>query len=1169
MEEKYIRNRLYHHLACRRDDAAINPWHIDDFLAHALAILYPYVRDGEIEQEDKLKLPFQAIRTFRKSSKDKVYFDSLTELSLIDAIKHIWLPKISNKDEIVLSFFLVDHVSESGEIMVKSNLIETYKNLNIPHTGMRYGSVDYEYTIKEGNDKDKKEASSKEQLYDNEAIVITPSSPKRKNTTDFPRSQEELDFLDMWQRESLPTSIKEGEFIWQKRISLAKYEKIKEGLIALHLEEKNAKFIRRYAFYIVVFLAEWFKREYDGYQNERGLSMIGINSQQSKRIWEDAKLPNSYLINSGVNEWLFSIYVLGGFPISYIRRVRRFDTLFNSIWTLRQGDDIDDEILEDISNSFDTNNSVYQESMKRGGSLFAYIEDLLDDEIPLSEDDRQIEPYKYFCEMLSEGKRTCYNNYLSCSWSIYTDEISEDIDAYINVKIGPKKNRCYIPYDCILQWNIGSEIKEFVLGLETDTGTKSEQTIRFSKEGKYYVGWGDYTSLSMLFDIRNTTSIKVLLYDATDIDRENGKAILEPFIFPDKCQFYKSSSPYRWSSLTNTSAPSGILFNINRFQIIDGKENSRYLVRAINDDNGWMWVRIHDVVTLIDIETEKEYIYNSKQGVLSITFAKQKGISYNDNGEVQHVSMNEDGTFIIETIPLMLGVNGIKQVKLHPFEANMKAQKVTNYEVEFKQSGWNYEKLTSRNVPEYGIIHLKIKHKDYKPVIKKCYFVPQQDILKRKLEAKRIVFTMAGIDIWKPENDEYIKDSGALIYDNDEYDHSSDTIPFRIGTKTDYIVLDVYRADNCREISFRDLNGNLHVIKKSGKVEIPLIIKNRFSVRIIDENGVRRAEPGAHVLLNNDFISGNHNLRYIYKDDTDEEIRYYLYTSKSVAGLNRSILRISPKHKNNYQFYYWSGNAKEQPVKLETTYQEDSEHLEIPLDCLNNQGKGIVFQSLKDAIPPNYVYPYYPSQSVWTYLVSRTASDEEIIQSLRIAKEHNVYFSQFYPLYTLFNRYDNGRELVRIGLKYLQLYNKIDDILSLHRFASEFHFEWMFLPYRYWKNVCKSKDDQNLAERLFRMNPRITAPTEKVSLDNILELYWHLPSPNNWNFQRQKKFENIAMQSMRAMPKDYSFFAQRSKSGIITFPEKNIEILTEVYSNNMFYKNLLNAINEKIINKQR
>ena len=1169
MEEKFIRNRLYHHLSCRKDDAATNLWHIDDFLAHALAILYPYVRDNDVEQEEKLKLPLQTIRTFRKSTKDKEFFDSLTELSLIDAIKHIWLPKIRNKDEIALSFILVDSVSDSGEIIVKSNLIETYRKLNIPNSDIKYGSVDYEYIMEVKKEKEETETSCIGQQYDNETITINTSVPKLKKAPDFQRSQEELDFLDMWKKEALPTSLKEGEFIWQKRISLGQYEKIKSGLVALHLEDKDAKFIRRYAFYIVVFLAEWFKREYDGYQNERGLSIIGINSQQSKRIWEDSKLPSSYLINSGVNEWLFSIYVLGGFPISYIRRVRRFDTLFNNIWTLRQGDDIDEEILDDISNSFDSNNSVYQESMNRGGSLFAYIEALLDEEIPLSEDDIQIEPYKYYCEMLLEGKRMCYNNYLSCSWSIYTDEISENVDAYINVKIGPKKNRCYIPFDCVLQWNVGTCINEFVLGLETDTGEKSKQTIRFSKEGQYYVGWGDYTSLSMLFDIRNTTSIKVLLYDATDIDREKGKPILEPFTFPSKCQFYKTSSPYKWSSSTNIAAPSALLFNINRFQVIDGKERSCYLVRAINNENGWMWVRIHDVVTLIDVETEQEYVYNDKQGMLSIAFAKQKGICYNENGEVQHVSMNEDGTFVVESIPLMLGVNGIKQVKLHPFEANMKVQKVTNYEVEFKQNGWNYEKLSSRNIPEHGIIQLKIKYKDYKPIIKKCFFVPQQDILKRKLESKKITFTMTGVDLWKPVDGEYVKDSGLLVYDNDEYARSADTIPFRIGKETDYIVIEVYRADNCREIAFKDLNGNIHVIKKKGKVEIPLIIKNRFSIRIIDDNGVRRTEPGAHILLDNDFISGNHNLRYIYKDDPNEEIRYYLYTSKSVVGLKRNILKISAKHKLNYQFYYWSGNAKELPIKLETIFHEETGNLEIPLNCLSNQNKGIVFQSLKDAIPPNYVYPYYPLQSVWAYLVSRTAPDGEIIQSIKIAKEHNVYFSQFYPLYTLFNRYDNGRELVRIGLKYLQLYNKKDDILSLHRFANEFHFEWMFLPYRYWKNVCKSKDDQHLVERFFRLNPRITTPTEKVSLDNILEQYWYLPSPNNWTFQRQKKYENIAMQSMRALPKDYSFFAQRSKSGIITYPEKNIEVLTEVYSNNMFYKNLLNAINEKIINKQK
>jgi hypothetical protein len=170
----------------------------------------------------------------------------------------------------------------------------------------------------------------------------------------------------MWQTEGLPKSLNYGHFFWQCQITETRYNKIKEGLISLHFENKDRKFIRHHAFHISLFLAEWFKREYDGYQCERGLDALGLTSQKSTIIWKYSNLPDEYLINSGQDERLFSMYILGGFPVKYIARVRRFDNLFNDIYRLSKGDIIDDEIVESFSNSFDSNNFVYQASLEKG-----------------------------------------------------------------------------------------------------------------------------------------------------------------------------------------------------------------------------------------------------------------------------------------------------------------------------------------------------------------------------------------------------------------------------------------------------------------------------------------------------------------------------------------------------------------------------------------------------------------------------------------------------------------------------------------------------------------------------------------------------------------------------------------------------------------------------------
>lgn len=1169
MEEKFVRSRLYHHLACRRKDADTNLWHVDDFLSHAMAILYPYVRDGIIENEEKLILLSQAIKTFRKSSKERTFLDSLTELSLVEALKFRWVVKIHNKIEIANTLLLVDHVDQDGMIHVKSQLIDTYRKLNIPDSEMNYGIEEFVQetetstfildTAIENSD-----AFQNSQTESNCIIKITPKKTK-PTPTYTPTSQEEKDFMEMWQIEQFPESLKYGNFFWHYQITESQYNKIKKGLISLHFEDKNAKFVRRYAFCISLFLSEWFKREYDGYQNERGLSIIGITSQQSRRIWEDSKFPDSYLINSGQNEYLFSIYVLGGFPINYIRRVRRFDSLFKNIWNVKQGEDIDEEILEEISDSFDTNNTVYQESMRKGGSLYAYIEYLVNDEVPLANEDKTIEPYRTYCEMLSEGKRACYDSYLSVIWNIYTDGKSEGVDSFVNVKIGLIKNRCYIPYDCVRFWTGNSVPNEFVLGLETESRKKSDSTIRFSKTGKSFVGWGSTTILSMMFNVQDDQEIRVMMYSVSDVDRMNGKVVQHPFVFPNSCQLYQTSTPYKWSSIKDTKSHSAVFFNGHKYQISDGKEFSNYILPAHDGKPSWVWTRIYDIVTLIDVDSSEEISYNSKQGAMNVFFSKHKGVRYNQYDEVTHVFAIDDETTQSESVPLILGINGIKRVKLYPFEANEAPRKVTDYKVFYKQGSWKYIPFDDQNKPRCGMLQLKIVYKDYKPIIKKCFYVPQQDLLKRKIESKKIKFMASGINIWKPTNDEdYELMNDKDVFDNSTFNNNDDAISFRIGSESDYVLLDVYRADNCREIYFENRCLSR---KKESTIDIPLILKHKFYIRTIDANGVKRTEPGANVMLDNHIFSETNNLANASKIDTNDGIRYYLYAVKHKEDIGRHALQVSSKQKDNYHFYYWSCDATDSPQRLKTHYDEEAKCLLIPLDNLKGKWQGIIFQSLKDATPPNYVLPYYPREVRWQFLVDKMYSNDIIEKSMRIAVEHHIYFSQFYTIHRLFHLYDNGKELMSIVVDYLRTNNKKEDFLAMHRMANEFSFEWIALPWSNWNKACKTDGDRHLVSRLFRSNPRINSPIEKTSLDLILEHYWTLPKPKFWNFQRKKTIENIALQSMRGIDKDYTFFPTRSKSGILSYPTENGKVLNDIYSSDSFYKNLQKEIFEKIINK--
>ena len=152
----------------------------------------------------------------------------------------------------------------------------------------------------------------------------------------------------------------------------------------------------------------------------------------------------------------------------------------------------------------------------------------------------------------------------------------------------------------------------------------------------------------------------------------------------------------------------------------------------------------------------------------------------------------------------------------------------------------------------------------------------------------------------------------------------------------------------------------------------------------------------------------------------------------------------------------------------------------VPLGNLENKRyenkgykHGIIFQSLKDVTPPNYVYPFYPKNVPWLLLANPVFNDEVMMASLRVAAEHKIYFSQFYPLRKLFDRYDYGKDLVKFVMTYLRKYNQKQDFIAMHRFAYEFSFDWFLLPWKFWVLNCKTTEDKVLAERLFRLNPFI------------------------------------------------------------------------------------------------
>lgn len=101
------------------------------------------------------------------------------------------------------------------------------------------------------------------------------------------------------------------------------------------------------------------------------------------------------------------------------------------------------------------------------------------------------------------------------------------------------------------------------------------------------------------------------------------------------------------------------------------------------------------------------------------------------------------------------------------------------------------------------------------------------------------------------------------------------------------------------------------------------------------------------------------------------------------------------------------------------------------------------------------------------------------------------------------------------------------DYKNLQRFASEFLFDWIMVPRRWWGNLMKGKPNkkecQDVICKLFRTAPYLTQ-ADKQYLEQIITVYWSI-KVYEWTHRRNNRNPgNILMQCIRNASGDYSCF---------------------------------------------
>ena len=916
-----------------------------------------------------------------------------------------------------------------------------------------------------------------------------------------------------------------GKYFWQWKVCTADYETLRALLLAVDFSVNTRNKIRACARQLSLYIAEWYKREYHGHESDDCLGDLGIGSDAFNReIWENSNfkgLEPFRTEETGRTEWLYSIRLLGGFPIKYTETSSRFDALFCEIWADdREAGALSEEQIEELSYAFE-GSKVIKDSLVAGSlkEYYAYLRKYED--MPIAEEDKLEPPFNTFIKHLQEGREKYYQFYIRHQWRFYSDPRDNRIDSELHFTFGRKEDSNYIPFECLKAWRIPSpeNIQEFWIEVSVDG--ISIKKIRFVKSGPgSYPYVGEEGSMNLDINYSDTDCVYVNLVTESGDSYE----IYRPISAERSIQVYKTNTPFEWSTKKRSMVASVVLYDPVYFSAYDSalRVSTKSFSRNQRD---WNWVVLSEELKLKD-EKDNIISYVPFNNTIDISFRLLTDTLRYSNFRDIKVYMNGKYGDDVQYLPLM--IDGGLQVKYTPFNSD-KTQKLhkNEYDVYYRKFGErDYQLMTPNHGLSNGVIQIRVCYREMNVSVSKLvYYIPSDYPVNRLLENNKISFSRHIDQLYCPvdETNERYRfyppdgDGSYRYYDSltSGYAPSKDTIPFIIGDiNGECAQLDVLRAVQAKEIYVKGETEPILRYTGGTIVNIPKFLRHNFSVREINEAGIRHTACDG---LTND--SG---------------IKYYRFAERNSPKASRRNQIQLETNQEQYAFYYWSALNSEAPVKLKQSFDDETKVLTLDLSLLEANERGIVFQGIKGGLRPRHYFE--PIVGERNNLRERL----DVVKCFNIATEYGTPFQVFTALTSLFSVEDVSGSLQSFLMKVFDSRGwnpSSKDLSALNRFSNEFGFEWIMLPRFKVYRAMRSSSDQTIGKSsqkardvinaLFRSTTNVHK-NDKDFLERLLAIYWKMPVYTDWDFRRSQKLENMFAQSLRGLKDDFSIFNIKS-----------------------------------------
>lgn len=751
-------------------------------------------------------------------------------------------------------------------------------------------------------------------------------------------------------------------YIWRLHITPEEYVDIADYASA-HAKERS----RESALAVIIYLAEWYKREYCSGNDSP------FDTDTVRNAWELSGINTDkyvYVTDEGIHLWQYSIFVLGGLAIQHELARNDKGKFLKALCRVYHGEEYTLENLDDESRA-----TAFRRSICFKHSLYEYLRAILNGEY--NDDDEQAQA---LLSRIKTANDETLRSKFRMEWIVKLNSSHDTMSRRLRVWLKPEEVGGglyqYLRYDRINLWGISEpeNLDNLFFGLRWKCGDavvkdidKMHPTLTYSntRSENGFLVWGvDRYAVCRDIPTARFTKIEIVAFDT-----DGNEYLTHEEPTQEWMQLWRTE-PYsdEWSSRQSAQHQTAVIYT-DRWQV-DGEADFdfRFTAKGQEPSEQWHWNYIADHITIHSDCTELT-LYNRIGYDQIVTRLYTNIIRYRKGGLVCHHYIedpDESDELESEELPLIFRREDVMvrhfATKDAIKEAIVESERVPEV-VEFKIGG-QYEEWNEDSHPHYGKLKLRLTDKGRQYTMDVMYFpaLSQEEPIRRNFESHCIEYR---------EYDESVKTiSDSLCLDEHQL-HPVTHI--YIGNTDDNTEIEIYRPTLTKEIV---VDGRVvRRLDEDQQLCLPYILKSRTLLCDFSRMGYQKYD-----FKEMDSIC----------NEPDANIKAWEEgKSFSASELDPSApgwlhIIFGDKSGEDHQdlpFYYWNYSSGTQPMG-------------VPYDYPTERGS-LVFQSMRHPDKElSCVFPRIRFGGAWA-LKSRNVSELECYE---VAVTYQTYFFIFEPL---------------------------------------------------------------------------------------------------------------------------------------------------------------------------